>query len=102
MIATGALLSEANRAETMGLERLTASPDLGRLAERINRIETGLNEAACSLLQSQGVRIITGTGRLKGPHEVVAETAAGLEELDADAVLISTGSRPRVPEWAEV
>ncbi len=30
---------------------------------------------------------------------MVAETTEGITELDADAVLISTGSRPRVPEW---
>ena len=46
------------------------------------------------------MRLIAGTGRLKGPHEVVAETADGLDELEADAVLLSTGSRPRIPEWA--
>ena len=53
------------------------------------------------LLESQGVRIIRGTGRLKGPHEVVADTDDGIEELDADAIVISTGSRPRIPDWAQ-
>ena len=37
---------------------------------------------------------------MKGPHEVVVETADGLVEIDADLVLLSTGSRPRVPDWA--
>jgi dihydrolipoamide dehydrogenase len=46
------------------------------------------------------VRLIRGTGRIKGPHEVFAETDTGVEELEADAVLISTGSRPRIPDWA--
>jgi dihydrolipoamide dehydrogenase len=32
---------------------------------------------------------------------VVAETDEGIEEFSADAVLISTGSRPRVPDWAQ-
>jgi pyruvate/2-oxoglutarate dehydrogenase complex dihydrolipoamide dehydrogenase (E3) component len=102
MIATGGVVSVTQRAEGMGLAALEPVPDLHRLSERIRRIETGLNAAACSLLESQGVRIIAGMGRLKGPHEVVAETASGLEEVDADAVLISTGSRPRIPEWADV
>jgi dihydrolipoamide dehydrogenase len=31
---------------------------------------------------------------------VVAETDSGIEEVDADAILISTGSRPRIPPWA--
>ena len=37
-----------------------------------------------------------------GPHQVVAETANGPVEIDADVVLIATGSRPRIPEWAHV
>jgi dihydrolipoamide dehydrogenase len=45
--------------------------------------------------------MIKGTARLKGPHEVVVDTAEGrVEELHADAILVSTGSRPRIPEWA--
>jgi dihydrolipoamide dehydrogenase len=55
-----------------------------------------------TLLESQGVRLLQGTGRLKGPHEIVVDTAGGLEEVEADAVLLATGSRPRVPEWAPV
>jgi dihydrolipoamide dehydrogenase len=31
---------------------------------------------------------------------VVADSAGGMQELEADAVLVSTGSRPRIPEWA--
>jgi pyruvate/2-oxoglutarate dehydrogenase complex dihydrolipoamide dehydrogenase (E3) component len=102
MIATGGVLSTVRRVENMGLAHLDAAPDLHRIADRIRRIESGLNAAACSLLESQGVRILQGTGRLKGPHEVVVETEAGLTEVDADAVLLSTGSRPRIPDWAEV
>jgi dihydrolipoamide dehydrogenase len=86
----------------MGLARLDATLDFAGLGERIARIENGLNTAARTLLDSQGVRIIEGTGRLKGPHELVVETATGIEELDADAVLVSTGSRPRIPEWADI
>ena len=46
--------------------------------------------------------MIRGTGRLKGPHEVIAETADGVEEIEADAILLATGSRPRIPDWADV
>ena len=45
------------------------------------------------------MRIIEGAARLKGPNQVVVETATGVEELEADAIQLSTGSRPRVPEW---
>ena len=48
-----------------------------------------LHDHVDRLLRSQGVRIIEGTARLKGPHEIVAETATGLEEMEADAIVIA-------------
>ena len=99
MIATGGVMSLTRRAEGMGLAELEAKLDFEQLRERIQDIETGLCRSVTDLLVSQGVRVIRGTGRFKGPHEVVAETEDGVVELPADAVLLSTGSRPRVPEW---
>jgi pyruvate/2-oxoglutarate dehydrogenase complex dihydrolipoamide dehydrogenase (E3) component len=101
MIATGGFLSELERAEVMGLAA-DGRLDLPALRERIAHIEQRLHGAICDLLSSQGVRMIQGTGRLKGPHEVIAETADGVVELEADAILLATGSRPRIPDWAEV
>ncbi|HVE47509.1 MAG TPA: FAD-dependent oxidoreductase [Acidimicrobiales bacterium] len=101
MIATGAVLSMAGRAQGMGLQPLPAAPDLDALRARVLAVSEHLERSITGLLADQGVRVIRGTARLKGPHEVVAETAGGLEELAADAVLLSTGSRPRVPEWAK-
>jgi dihydrolipoamide dehydrogenase len=101
MIATGGVMSISRRAETMGLAPMEAALDFDRLRSRMQQISDGLNRSACQLLESQGVRIIAGTARMKGPHEVVAETPGGLQELEADAVLVSTGSRPRIPEWCE-
>ncbi|QGG95834.1 dihydrolipoyl dehydrogenase family protein [Actinomarinicola tropica] len=102
MIATGGALTFVERAERMGL----AVPDAGvhpeALRERIQGIEDRLEHSVTGLLESQGVRIIRGTGRLTGPHTVVADTADGEVALEADVVVLSTGSRPRIPEWAAV
>jgi pyruvate/2-oxoglutarate dehydrogenase complex dihydrolipoamide dehydrogenase (E3) component len=101
MIATGGFLSELNRAEVMGVAA-DGRLDLDALRARISSIEAKLHHSVCKLLESQGVRMIRGTGRLKGPHEVIAETADGVEEIEADAILLATGSRPRIPEWCNV
>jgi dihydrolipoamide dehydrogenase len=101
MIATGGFLSELDRARVMGLAA-EGRLDLGAIRERVTSIEARLHQSICDLLGSQGVRIIQGTGHLKGPREVVAETETGVEELAADAILLATGSRPRIPEWANV
>jgi pyruvate/2-oxoglutarate dehydrogenase complex dihydrolipoamide dehydrogenase (E3) component len=101
MIATGGAMSFSRRLPGMGLEELDPEVDIEALRARIADIESHLNRSVEQLLDSQGVRILRGTGSLKGPHEVVADTPAGVEELEADAILIATGSRPRVPDWAE-
>jgi dihydrolipoamide dehydrogenase len=101
MIATGGAMSFSRRLHGMGLEELDPEVDIEALRARIADIESHLNRSVEQLLDSQGVRILRGTGSLKGPHEVVADTPAGVEELEADAILIATGSRPRIPDWAE-
>jgi pyruvate/2-oxoglutarate dehydrogenase complex dihydrolipoamide dehydrogenase (E3) component len=101
MIATGGAMSFTRRIEGMGLAHQEASLDIDAQRRRVQEIEAYLNHQVTGLLNSQGVRIISGVGRLKGEHEVVAETDEGIEELDADAIVVSTGSRPRIPDWAQ-
>ena len=100
MIATGGAMSLTRRAQTMGLSHLDAAIDFDALRERVAAIETRLNTNLCTLLESQGVRIVRGTGRLTSTRTVAVETEAGVEELTADAVLLASGSRPRIPDWA--
>jgi NAD(P)H dehydrogenase (quinone) len=101
LIATGGELGELRRASTMGLEA-EGRIDVEALKPRLDSIQQRLHDAICNLLASQGVRLISGTARFKDAHTVVAETAGGLEELEADYVVVATGSRPRVPEFAHV
>ena len=100
MIATGGAMLFFRRAEGMGLDvDVDAALDPDSLRSRVERIEARLHSSIVQLLTSQNVRIIKGTARLKGPHQVVVDTETGVEELEADAIQLSTGSRPRVPEW---
>ena len=102
MIASGGAVSFVRRSPGMALTHLAAAEiDLGAMKRRVADIEERLHRSVSTLLADQGVRIITGKGRLAGPHQVVAETVdGGVEELEADAVLLATGSRPRIPDWA--
>ena len=102
MIATGGAMSYLARSGGMGLVPVEPELDLERLRQRIGSVTTRIQHATQGILESQRVRILRGTGRLAGPHRVVAETAEGLHELEAGAVLLATGSRPRIPDWAGV
>jgi pyruvate/2-oxoglutarate dehydrogenase complex dihydrolipoamide dehydrogenase (E3) component len=102
MIATGGAIALTRRAQGMGLASMDAALDFEALRDRNTAIEGRLNRSIVGLLESQGVRMIRGTGRLDGPNLVVAEGPEGTEHLPADAVLIATGSRPRIPAWAAI
>ncbi|MGZ8753218.1 MAG: dihydrolipoyl dehydrogenase family protein [Acidimicrobiia bacterium] len=101
MIATGGELSELTRARSMGLAA-EGHLDVEALRERVQSIESRLHDATEVMLESQGVRLLHGTARLQGPREVAVDTAEGIEEIGADFILLATGSRPRVPDWARL
>ena len=102
MIATGATFNQVDEAGSMGVDVADASVHLDSVRQRIEAITTSLAKSNRTLLESQHVNLVEGTGRLVDPHTVVASLADGTEvTIEADAVLVSTGSRPRIPEWAE-
>jgi len=102
MIATGGALAAVRRSPEMGLTGAQAAVDPDALKARIEAIEQKLEHGTRQLLDSQGVQLIRGRGRLAGPNLVVADTVDGTVEIEADVVLLATGSRPRIPDWAEV
>ena len=99
MIATGGAMSFTRRIRGMGLEQQEAEVDVDALTERIEGIKGHLRSNTTQLLESQGVELLNGTGRLVGPHQVEVTTAEGTRILEADAILIATGTSPRIPEW---
>ena len=101
LIATGGELMELGRARAMGLSA-EGRLDVDALRERVASIENHLHRSLVTLLDSQQVRVVNGVARFKSPHEVVVETAVGLEEVSGDFVVVATGSRPRVPDFAPV
>ena len=102
MIATGGAMSYSRRIGGMGLELQDVEVDNAALTHRVESIKDHLHSSTATLLASQNVRLVDGTGRVVGPHEVEIRHADGRSEtIPADAILISTGSRPRIPEWCQ-
>ncbi len=104
MIATGGAMSFTRRLEGMGLEQQMPEIDVDALTERIESIKTRLQRSTTNLLSSQGVELVHGSARLVSPHDVeITETAADgattTRSIRADAILVATGTRPRIPDW---
>ena len=104
MIATGGAIAFTRRLEGMGLEQQAPEVDVEALTERIESIKMRLQRGTTNLLGSQGVELVHGSAKLLSPNDVEVTTvdAAGVvtvRTITADAILVATGSRPRVPDW---
>ncbi len=103
MIATGGALTQINGAAGMGITVQGVSLDFAAVKERIAGIEAKLQGSVTNLLTSQRVTMLRGSGRLDGANTVVVDHEDGhTSRVEADVVVLASGSRPRIPTWAPV
>ncbi len=100
MIATGGALSFLGRSAGMGLQEVDPTINIANLDERLRHIVGDLEQKNNELLSSQRVQILQGVGKLLDDKTIeVTLNDGGVEIVEADTILLSTGSRPRIPEW---
>ncbi len=102
LIASSGMMAALNASPGLGL-RINAEGngavhiDAPRLYARVRALARAQSADVASRLAAEGVKVISGTGRLVGPRAVVAGDA----RVEADAVLIATGAEPRLLPGAE-
>lgn len=100
MVASSMRLAAIREAAKLGLSDAGhVDLDMARLTAHLENITATLAQGATDMLVSQDVEIVTGRGRFVDDHTVEAETPAGTVEVRFDVALVSTGSRPWVPDW---
>jgi NAD(P)H dehydrogenase (quinone) len=102
LIATSGLMASLDGSAGLGIRLYPdgnghAQVDAPRLHARVRSLARAQSADVAARLSAEGVKVIAGTGRLTGPRTV----AAGDTEIEADAVLISTGAQPRVLPGSE-
>ena len=102
MAASALRHTSVRNAVKLGLVNDPGQVDPVVLSSRIKEITSDINENWVELLEDQSVEMVAGTGRFTGSNEAVANTATGERTFTFDKALISTGSAPRVPDWAPV
>ncbi len=103
LIAAAEAMTKIGSAEELGLRlcegttrlRDAVRVDMAKVNARIRGLAQAQSADVAARLAAEGVRIVDGTGRLDGPHAVIAETATGTERIAADVVLVATGAHPR-------
>ncbi|MGY1917090.1 NAD(P)H-quinone dehydrogenase [Blastococcus sp. SYSU DS0973] len=109
--AAGAMTSVRHSAVlgVHGAEVATVSLDLPAANQRVKNLAMAQSADIHARLEAEGVRILSGQGRLAddepglAAHEVEILDADGkvVEEIEGDVVLIATGADPRVLPGAE-
>jgi dihydrolipoamide dehydrogenase len=109
--AAGAMTSVRDSAVLglQGSDLATVGLDLATVNGRIRGLAVAQSADIHARLESEGVRIVPGQGRLSDEirgliaHRVEVLDGAGsvVEELEGDAILIATGADPRVLRGAE-
>jgi dihydrolipoamide dehydrogenase len=105
LIATAELMTAAADSGPLGVRIPGAagvSVDLAAVNARVKSLAAAQSADIEARLAREGVRVVKGRGRLEGPSVVVATDASGHDTaFPADAILVSTGARPRVVAGAE-
>jgi dihydrolipoamide dehydrogenase len=105
LIATAEVMTSAAESAELGVRLAdggSVAVDLHEVNARVMRLAQAQSDDVRLRLEAEGVEVIAGTGRLLAPA-TGAGTAVEVSDrrIDADAVLISTGARPRVVDGAE-
>ncbi|MGN6783223.1 MAG: NAD(P)H-quinone dehydrogenase [Marmoricola sp.] len=101
LIATAELMTEVEGANELGvlIGDDGVAVDLARVNARVKRLALEQSGDIGKRLAREGVRVVQGRGRLEpGPGHttrVAVHSEAGDETVEADAVLVATGARPR-------
>ncbi len=96
LVATAELMAEMGEAAELGISGVAVRVDLPRVNARVKRLALAQSGDIEGRLVREGVRLLRGRGRLETPNRVEVTLAdGGTDTLEADAVLLATGARPR-------
>ena len=93
LLQTADLLAVARRSTEFGVRLAPPELDYSRVRARKDEVVDRLFKGLQSLVRNNRVTLIAGNARLAGPGRI---TVDGGDDLEAGAVVIATGSRPRV------
>ena len=102
LLAASDVLTKVKEAKDFGIIiEGDIKPDINFIMERKDKIVERLVSGIEFLLEKNNVKLVNGTGKIADKNKVTVTKADGSsEELEADAIIIATGSSPaRIPTF---
>ena len=97
ILSSTSLLRRIQRSGDLGISVGEVSFDASAIASRSRGVVETMRKGVEGLLSGANVRLIRGSGTLKGPKEIEVMTAEGIVSIGCRAVILATGS-----EWIEL
>ncbi len=83
--------------ESIGLSTEGVSFDVSKIHARKNEVVEQLRSGIEQLIKANKIDLYRGTGTITGPHNVKVISAEETVEIEAENILIATGSKPARP-----
>ncbi|HEY7067930.1 MAG TPA: dihydrolipoyl dehydrogenase [Chloroflexota bacterium] len=97
MLRTAELLTAFQHAADFGIQAENVRLDYPAAVRRRDQVVSNLRQGVAGLLKSQGVRVLSGQGRLAAPGRVEVNANGSSETVEARNVIVATGSKPAIP-----
>lgn len=105
LIATAEAAQRVGLAQTLGVNfsvdgkdvKPKVEIDLKAVNRRLVALAKSQSEDMLTILKAEGVRVVSGRGRLDGNHHVIVEPTVGgePERIEAKTIIVATGAHPR-------
>lgn len=94
LLASAHTLLMAKNAVIMGVDIVSAGPNWPKIQARKEAIVAGFRKGLTGLLQANKIKIIRGLAKVAAPNKIKIETETTPIEIEADKIIIATGSQP--------
>jgi len=99
LLASTHVLDMARESEEFGVEIRGIQPNFVKMMERKKMVVKQLRQGIKMLLKGNKVKFIKGTATLTGPKNIKVETEEGTLQIEAENIIIATGSVPAKPPF---
>jgi len=94
LLASAHTLLSIKHANTLGVDVASAVANWPKMQARKEAIVAGFRKGLTGLIQSNKVKILQGRGAVTRPNKVKIETDAVPIDVEADKIILATGSEP--------
>jgi len=94
LLASAHTLLSAKHAAIMGVDIGTAAPNWPKMQARKDAIVAGFRKGLTGLIGANKIKVFKGRGVVTAPNKIKIETEAATAGIEADKIILATGSKP--------